>query len=199
MHVLIIHQNYVDHNHAGGTRHLDIATCLVKQGHQVTIVASTVDYLTGRSIKRRVEELDGVKVVRAYALPLVQSGLILRLISYLSFIPSSAWVGFKMGQVDVVLATTPPIFQLPSTWIVARMRRAPFVLEVLDLWPGFAIGMGLLKNRFLIWLARKVEWFFYRAAKQSIVNSPAYKDYLVDGGIDADADCSVAPNPSPTD
>ena len=133
MHVLIIHQNYVDHNHAGGTRHLDIATCLVKQGHQVTIVASTVDYLTGRSIKRRVEELDGVKVVRAYALPLVQSGLILRLISYLSFIPSSAWVGFKMGQVDVVLATTPPIFQLPSTWIVARMRRAPFVLEVLDL------------------------------------------------------------------
>ena len=57
---------------------------------------------------------------------------------------------------------------------------------MLDLWPDFAIGMGVLKNPLLIWIARRVEWFFYRRADHLIVNSPAYKDYLVDGGIKAD-------------
>ncbi len=51
MRILIIHQNYVDHRHPGGTRHLDIATRLVRKGHQVTIVASTVDYLTGTRLR----------------------------------------------------------------------------------------------------------------------------------------------------
>ena len=186
MRILIIHQNFVDHQHPGGTRHLDVAARLVQKGHDVTIVASQVDYLTGRRIADRgVEVYSGVKVVRAYALPSVQRGLIWRTISYLSFLPCSFWTAMKAGPVDLVLGTTPPIFQLPSTWLVARLRRAPFVLEVLDLWPEFAIGMGVLKNRLLIWLARRVEWFFYRVAQQLVVNSPAYRDYLIRGGIAA--------------
>lgn len=184
MRILLIHQNFVGHQHAGGTRHLDIASCLVEKGHEVTIVASNVDYLTGKAIPRsEPEEVRGVRIVRAYAIPSVQKGLIWRIISYLSFVPSSAWTAWKIGRVDVVLGTTPPIFQLPPTWLLSRFRRVPFVLEVLDLWPDFAIGMGILKNRFLIWLARRAEWFFYRAAQHLIVNSPAYGDYLVEGGI----------------
>jgi glycosyltransferase involved in cell wall biosynthesis len=93
---------------------------------------------------------------------------------------------FRHGKVDVVLGTTPPIFQLPATWIVSIFRRAPFVLEVLDLWPEFAIGMGVLKNRLIIWMARKVEWFFYRRGRQLVGNSPAYRDYLIEGGIPED-------------
>ncbi len=184
MRILIIHQNFVDHQHAGGTRHLDIATKLVKKGHEVTIVASNVDYLTGEKIDHTgPETYDGVRVVRAYAIPAVQKGLLWRVVSYLSFIPFSCFTGLRVGPVDVVLATTPPIFQLPSTWLVAVCRRAPFVLEVRDLWPDFAIGMGVLKNRLLIGLARTIEWFFYRRATHLVANSPAYCDYLVDGGI----------------
>lgn len=184
MRILLIHQNFVGHKHAGGTRHLDIGACLVQAGHEVTIVASNVDYLTGQAIQRsEPEDFQGVRIVRAYAIPSVQKGFIWRAISYISFIPFAAWTAWKIGPVDVVLGTTPPVFQLPPTWLLSRFRRVPFVLEVLDLWPEFAIGLGVLKNRFLIWLARLVEWFFYRAAKHLIVNSPAYKDYLVQGGI----------------
>ena len=187
MHILIIHQNFVDHKHAGGTRHLDIAKRLVVKGHEVTIVASNVDYLTGNKIpKQDAEMYDGVRVVRAYAIPAVQRGILWRVASYVSFLPFALLKGLRVGRVDVVLATTPPIFQLPSTWFVALFRRVPFVLEVLDLWPDFAIGMGVLKNRFLIAAARFVEWFFYRRAKHLVVNSPAYLDYLVEGGIDRD-------------
>ena len=184
MRILIVHQNFVDHKHPGGTRHLDIGKCLVNAGHDVTIVASNVDYLTGRQIPHQANEsYEGVRIDRAYALPTVQRGILWRLISYLTFIPSSAWTAWRVGRIDVVLGTTPPIFQLPMTWLIARARRVPFVLEVLDLWPDFAIGMGVLKNPLLIWIARHAEWFFYRRADHLIVNSPAYKDYLVEGGI----------------
>ncbi len=163
MHVLIIHQNFVDHKHPGGTRHLDVGADLVRKGHQVTIVASNVDYLTGTQIPRDGEEnYQGVRVVRAYGLPTVQKGLIWHTLSYLSFIPSSFLAGMRVPSVDVVLGTTPPIFQLPPTWLVALFRRKPFVLEVLDLWPDYAVGMGVLTNPILIWLCRFAERFFYR-------------------------------------
>lgn len=187
MHVLIIHQNFVDHEHPGGTRHLDVGAHLVAQGHQVTIVASNVDYLTGTQIRNQGEEVyQGVRVVRAYGLPTVQRGLFWRTISYLSFIPSSLWTGIRVRNVDVVLGTTPPIFQLPSTWIVARLKRKPFVLEVLDLWPDFAVGMGVLQNRFLIWLARVAERFFYARADYCVVNAPGYADHLARFGVPRD-------------
>ena len=187
MKILIVHQNFVDHKHPGGTRHLDIAKCLVEKGHEVTIVASTVDYLSGNRIAGpKVEMHKGVKIVRAYALPTVQRSILWRLISYVSFIPSSMLFAFRHGKADIVMGTTPPIFQLPATWLVAKLRRAPFVLEVLDLWPEFAIGMGVLKNRYLIWTAKKVEWFFYRVSQHLVGNSPAYRDYLIEGGIAAE-------------
>ncbi len=52
-----------------------------------------------------------------------------------------------------------------------------------DLWPEFAIGMGVIKNRFIIGLARTLERFLYRHADGILVNSPAYTDYLQQKGV----------------
>jgi glycosyltransferase involved in cell wall biosynthesis len=45
--------------------------------------------------------------------------------------------------------------------------------------------MGVLKNPVLIWMARKLERFLYARANHILVNSPAYRDYLIDMGIPA--------------
>ena len=45
--------------------------------------------------------------------------------------------------------------------------------------------MGVLKNPFLIWLARRLERFLYARANHLLVNSPAYRDYLINLGIPA--------------
>lgn len=188
MRVLLIHQNYVDHKHPGGTRHLDFAKHFGENGHATTIVASTVDYLTGTIITENEQPpFKGVKVHRAYAIPTVQKkNLLWRAISFISFAPFSFIKAWRSGPTDVVLGTSPPLFQLPSPWLIAKIRRVPFVLEILDLWPEFAIGMGVLKNPFLIKAARIVEHFFYDAASHLVVNSPAFKTYLVEHGIAAE-------------
>ncbi|HET7840125.1 MAG TPA: glycosyltransferase family 4 protein, partial [Terriglobia bacterium] len=72
-------------------------------------------------------------------------------------------------------------------------RHRPFVLEVRDLWPEFAIDMGVLKNPFLIRASRWLERFLYRHAQHLIVNSPAYRDYLIGKGIAA-AKVTLIPN-----
>jgi glycosyltransferase involved in cell wall biosynthesis len=92
----------------------------------------------------------------------------------------------RAGEVDVVMGTSPPIFQAVSAWLISRLRRRLFLLEIRDLWPEFAIGMGVLKNPVLIWLSRRLESFLYAQATHILVNSPAYRDYLVERGVSPD-------------
>jgi lipopolysaccharide/colanic/teichoic acid biosynthesis glycosyltransferase len=84
---------------------------------------------------------------------------------------------------DIVMGTSPPIFQALSAWVLALLQRRPFLLEIRDLWPEFAIDMGVLTNPALIFLSRKLEHFLYARSTHVLVNSPAYQDYLVTHGI----------------
>ncbi|MEM7315652.1 MAG: glycosyltransferase family 4 protein, partial [Planctomycetota bacterium] len=194
MHVLLLHQNFVDHAHPGGTRHLELAKHLVEMGHAVTIVASNLDYLTGNRIEGGREQwMSGVRVLRAPALPTLHRSLLWRVVSYISFMFTSFWTGLRAGKADVVIGTTPPLFQLPSACGISMLRRVPFLLEVRDLWPRFAVEMGVLKNRLLIKVAEFAERMFYRSATHIVVNSPAYETHVIANGIQ-DSNVSTIPN-----
>src|SRR5690606_4284270 len=126
------------------------------------------------------QTIDGVRILRTYILPALHRSFVWRVIAFISFMFTSVWAALRAGQVDVVMGTTPPIFQAVSAWVVATLRRRPFLLEVRDLWPEFAIDMGVLKNPILIALSRWLERFLYARATHIVVNSPAYQEYLRD-------------------
>lgn len=198
MHLLIIHQAFAGPGDPGGTRHFEFARHLVGQGHSVTIVAANLNYQTGAPVVPGAglaaeERVEGVRVLRAYALPSLHRSFLWRVVSFLSFMLSSVLVGLRAGPADVVMGTSPPIFQAVSAWAVAALRRRPFLLEVRDLWPEFAIDMGVLRQPALIWLARRLEAFLYGRAGHLLVNSPAYRDYLLARGVAA-ARVSLIPN-----
>jgi glycosyltransferase involved in cell wall biosynthesis len=98
---------------------------------------------------------------------------------------SSFITAMQVKDVDIIMGTTPPIFQAFSAWLVAFLRRKPFLLEVRDLWPEFIVSMGVFNNPILIKLARMLEMFLYRRATHILVNSPAYKTYIEEKGIPA--------------
>ena len=187
-HTLLIHQAFVSPAEAGGTRHYEFARQLVGEGHRFTIVASSLSYLSGKEVAKRrrlisEEELDGVRVLRAYTHPSLHRSFFWRVIATLSFAAFSVPAALRAGPADLVMGTTPPMFQAASAWLVACLRRCPFLLEVRDLWPEFAVGLGVLRNRLLIALARCLERFLYGRADHIVVNSPAYRDYLVAKGV----------------
>jgi glycosyltransferase involved in cell wall biosynthesis len=176
MHILLIHQAFATLDEAGGTRHHELARFLVKRGHQVTIIASPVSYLTGKENdpKPNHPAEPGITILRAYTYTALHRSFIHRMASFLSFMLSSFFLGLRVRKVDLVWGTSPPIFQGISAWLLAYLKRAPFLFEVRDLWPAFAIAVGILRNKILIRSSLWLESFLYRQADCVMVNSPGY-------------------------
>ncbi len=188
MKILLINQAFVSPDEPGHTRHFEMAKFLQTCGHELVIVASDLNYQTGqRTVERKgmyaEQVIDGVRIIRAYIYPALHRSYFWRIISFFSFMFSSVWTALKVTEVDLVMGTTPPIFQAVSAWFVAWIRRKPFLLEVRDLWPEFGVSMGVLKNPLLIALGRGLEGFLYARATHILVNSPAYKDYMIEKGV----------------
>ena len=188
MHILLIHQAFVLPSEPGGTRHYELAQHLIQRGYDFTVVASNLSYLTGHKTGEQhhvdtEQHVHGLHVLRAQTLPVLHRSFIWRIVAFLSFMCTSVWAALRAGAVDVVIGTSPPIFQAVSAWCVALLRRRPFVLEIRDLWPEFAVGMGVLTNPVLIALSRWLENFLYIRATHIVVNSPAYREYLLEKGI----------------
>lgn len=186
MHILLIHQAFTALNEAGGTRHYEIATHLIATGHRMTIITSPISYLTGQksanSSQKSQTPTNGLRIFRTYAYPALHKSFIHRVINFFSFMLSSFLKGLQIRQVDLVWGTSPPIFQAVSAWLVARLKRVPFLLEVRDLWPAFAIEAGILRNPLLIRLSLWLERFLYSHADLVVVNSPGYIEHVKEKG-----------------
>jgi len=182
MHILLIHQAFVALDQAGGTRHHELARYLVGHSHRVTVIASPISYLTGDasdSKPARDEEENGrLVILRTYTYPALHRSFIHRVFSFFSFMASSFWAGLRVRGVDLVWGTSPPIFQGVTAWLLARLKRVPFLFEVRDLWPAFAIQVGVLRQPLLIRLSEWLERFLYRHADLVVVNSPGFIEHV---------------------
>jgi glycosyltransferase involved in cell wall biosynthesis len=188
MHILLIHQAFSSLNEAGGTRHHEIAAYLTEKGHRVTVITSAISYLTGRDECNQQAQTAVVagpgrlKIIHTYTYPALHRSFIHRVFSFFSFMISSFFAAMREKDVDLVWGTTPPIFQGVTSWLVARLKGVPFLFEVRDLWPAFAIAIGVLKNPLLISLSLWLEKFLYRRADCVVVNSPGYLQHVSDRG-----------------
>jgi glycosyltransferase involved in cell wall biosynthesis len=160
----------------------------VLRGHRITIIASPVSYLTGKSASKRIAWKDtyspepGITVIRAYTYPALHRSFFHRVLAFLSFMVSSFWIGLTQKKVDLVWGTSPPIFQGWTAWILARVKGVKFLFEVRDLWPDFAIAVGVLRSPILISLSHWLERFLYKHADRVMVNSPGYIDHVLQRG-----------------
>jgi glycosyltransferase involved in cell wall biosynthesis len=198
MHILLIHQAFAALDEPGGTRHHEFARHLAAQGHRVTVITSPVSYLTGNSApsnppastgkwgRRRQragpEMVTGVTILRATTDRPLHRSFVQRVFAFISFMTASFFIGLGVRNVDLVWGTSPPIFQGLTAWLLARLKRIPFLFEVRDLWPDFAIAVGVLRNRVLIRLSLWLEYFLYRHADRVMVNSPGFVTHVMEGG-----------------
>jgi glycosyltransferase involved in cell wall biosynthesis len=188
MHILLIHQAFAALDEPGGTRHHELARFLAGKGHRVTIIASPVSYLTGGGSRisgpeaRSMRDDGDITILRAYTYQALHKSFVHRVVAFFSFMVSSFFLGLRVKKVDLVWGTSPPIFQGWTAWMLARLKRVPFLFEVRDLWPEFAIAVGVLKNPVLIKMSLWLEKFLYRHADQVVVNSPGFVDHVKSRG-----------------
>ncbi|MGD0807173.1 MAG: glycosyltransferase family 4 protein [Anaerolineales bacterium] len=184
MHILLIHQVFVRPDDPGGTRHYELALALTRSGHKVTILASPYSYQTGLRVTEKQREMlaPGLEVIRCSVWGSVHRSFFWRAIGFLSFMLSSLLQGLAQPKVDLVWGTSPPLPQVLTAWLVARLKRARFLFEVRDLWPAFPIQLGILRNPVWIWISLRMERFLYRHADCLVVNSPGFIDHLMAHG-----------------
>lgn len=171
MRVIFLTQYYPPEVGAPQNRLSDLARRLVRMGHVVTVMTAMPSYPAGRiqpSYRGKVyarEQLDGVTIHRSWILATKSLNVPLRLASYLSFVLSSLVAGaLCLRRADVLLCESPPLFLGVTGFILARLKRARFVLNIADLWPQSAVAVNVVTNRGAIRLAEKLELFLYRRA-----------------------------------
>jgi len=184
MHILIVHQAFASLEEPGGTRHYEFARLLAARGHRITVIASPVSYITGApsspSARPQQEHADapGVRILRARVYGAHHKSFMHRMLAFFSFMASSFWIGLGLRDLDLVWGTSPPIFQGVTAWLLARLKGASFLFEVRDLWPRFAIAVGVLRNALLISASEWLEQLLCRGADCVMVNSPGFLDHV---------------------
>jgi colanic acid biosynthesis glycosyl transferase WcaI len=170
MRVGILTQYYVPEMGAVPGRLSELAGRLTERGHEVVVLCAMPNYPQGRifpgyrGLTSR-EERDGIGVVRSWIWPTLSTSVIPRVLSYLSFVATSAVVGSRrLPRLDVLITESPPLLLGISGFLLSRLKKARWVFNVSDLWPESAVVLGVLGDGASTKLAYKLEAFCYRRA-----------------------------------
>jgi len=203
MRILVIHQHYLLPGQPGGSRFNELARLWADQGHEVTVIAGTLNYATGERPARYrgkwiTKERDGkVTVWRCFVPSTYTKSYLGRSWAFFGFTLSAATAALMEREADVVIATSPPLVTPIPGWIAARLRRNPakFIFEIRDLWPESAVTTGVLKEGAVLTRALyALERGACAAADRINVLTPAFRDDLIKRGLASAAKISFVPN-----
>jgi glycosyltransferase involved in cell wall biosynthesis len=189
MHILLIHQYFLEKDDPGGSRFNEMARVWAENGHSVTVIAGMVHYNTGKKREKHkgkfiVKESydENISVYRCHVSEAYNTNFAGRLWAYFSFVFSGIICGlfYARQKYNVVLVTSPPLFVGITGYVLSRMKAIPLVFEVRDLWPESAIDTGVLTNKTIIRFAYWFEKFIYK--KSVLVNTltPAFRQNLIE-------------------
>jgi len=189
MKILLIHQYFLEKGDGGGSRFNEMTQVWASQGHTITVLSGMVHYATGKKeakykgkfISKDKSFYENVDVIRCHVSESYNTSFIGRLWAYFSFVFSSIYAGiFKIKEkYDVIVVTSPPLFVGITAYVLAKIKKLPFVFEVRDLWPESAIDTGVLQNKIIIKFAYWFEKFIYSNATLINVLTPAFRDKLI--------------------
>lgn len=142
----------------------------VRKGHEVHVVTCVPNHPAGRiypGYRNRLlrhEEVAGIHVHRVLTVPAANAGFVGRSANYFFYLVMATLVAPFLPRADVVVSTSPQFFCGLAGYLVSRLKRAPWVLEIRDLWPESIVTVGAMREsritRALGWL----ESFAYRKA-----------------------------------
>jgi colanic acid biosynthesis glycosyl transferase WcaI len=168
----------------------DLARGLVSIGHDVEVLTGFPCYPLGRIYegwRQRLwqrEVMDGVRVIRVPQIPDHSASVLRRVIYYCSFAFFSAIIGVLLARrPDVVLvyqAAMPVGF---AGRFLSLVKRAPYVLDVVDLWPESVSMSGFLRHPVPEAIIRTLMRFIYRGARRINVVTEGFSERLVAAGV----------------
>lgn len=166
MNILIVTQYFWPEN----MRINDMVRDFASKGHKVTVLTGLPNYPEGVVYKEFASDPDrfsiyeNASIVRIPMFPRGKNNLSL-IINYLSFFVCASFFGawrLRSRKFDAIFiyAVSPIMVAIPAI-VIGKLKRAPTVLWVLDLWPETLKAVGVLKNdRLLSMVGLLVSWIY---------------------------------------
>ena len=168
MHIVYVSQYFPPEVAAPAVRVYELSRQWVRMGHRVTVLTGFPHHPTGVVPKRyrgyllKFENCEGIRVIRTWLYAAPNVGVFRRSLCYLSFMISAIITGLLyIRRPDVVIATSPQLLVGVAGWLIAKLKRCPFIFEVRDLWPEALVAVGLSKLGLFISVLKRLARFLY--------------------------------------
>jgi glycosyltransferase involved in cell wall biosynthesis len=190
MRIAYVCHYFVPEPAAPAARVHEFARAWVRAGNDVSVITTFPNHPGGRvppMYRGRwwsTEQLDGINVLRCWLFAVPNRGVGRRGLDHLSFMLTALVFGLpRLPAVDVVVASSPTLFSAVAAWLIARLRRVPFVLEVRDLWPAAIVSLGLMRPGPAVQALERLARFLYGQAARVVVVTDAFADRLAAEGV----------------
>lgn len=185
MQILLITHYFQPDAGAAAVRLSRLAKLLQQRGHELTILTTMPHYPIGeiregyRGKFTLTDNVDGLKIVRAWLWATPNPRISRKLLSQMSFMFSLFVRGIFLPRPDVVLVEAQPMFTNFAATLVATLKRVPFVLNVSDLWPDHLLSVGAMTDTHPVYrIARALVDMMYRRASAIITLAPGWSEII---------------------
>jgi glycosyltransferase involved in cell wall biosynthesis len=197
MNILIVTQHFPPEK--GAVRRLyEFARFFVKNGHDVSVMTAIPNYPDGivppeyRGRFSFFEVIDGVKVYRNWVYPASNQHPGKRMFGFVTFLITSLINSFRLkNRFDLILASTPPVTSPVIGWMLSKLKRARFIIEVRDLQPESSTDFGNLNMSPFTRAIRAIMHWLYRKADKVVPVTDGIAEYMETIGIPGDRIATV--------
>lgn len=171
----------------------DLAQELKTRGHVVTVLTGLPNYPTGHwfdgyglaSCGR--ESWEGIEIIRIPMMRRMSARGWQLALNYLSYAVMASLLGpiWCRGHYDIVLAYEPSPFTvgIPAA-IMRRVKKAPMMFWVQDLWPESLIATGAVHSKTVLKLVGRMVRAIYQRCDQVLLQSEAFVKPAVAAGAE---------------
>lgn len=193
MKIVVYSHYFIPEIGAPSARIFDFAKQWILAGHDVEVVTCFPNHPVGKIYPGyggrmyAKETLWGIYVHRHWTYVAPNKGILKKTLGHISYVPSAVFLSnLHVSNPDVAMATSPTLFAaMVGAWTGFQFK-VPFVMDVRDLWPAIFVELGILKNRFLIWMIEKVELALYSKATRVVTVTEAFRKDLIERKVPAE-------------
>ena len=173
----------------------DVAFDLAHRGYAVTVLTAIPDYPEGHYhkgyslFKRRLEVIDGVKIIRVPVLPRGNGGALRLVLNYVSGLVSFFFYALYQAlfhKYDCIFVhdTSPAFIALPAV-LIKKIRKTPIDLWILDMWPQ-SLTAGGINSPMVFSLVDRMMDHIYRNCSVIHISSYGFRKLLAERGVSDD-------------
>ena len=157
-------------------------------GHKVTVIAGVPHYPSGRVPedfrrgRKKMEERNGVKIIRVSLPSINRTRMVQRLFQFLAYQVGASITG-RILQIDLLMMYGPALEMWLPYWFLGVRRDVPIIYSVHDIYPDVGVKLGVFKNRAVIRLVDRLEKYCLLHADKIRILSTSFEQSLISKGV----------------